>query len=128
MKGFVRPVKAGSMASNNPLQIQVAKHEQWSTKQPRIGADVVVPTPCRYIITGPSGSGKTLLAVDMLTRIYESCWERIYVFSPSVHMDSVWQIVKDHVHKTMGVPRAKTASSIPGMLKLSTRSSKLRRL
>ena len=31
-------------------------------------------------------------------------WERIYVFSPSVHLDSVWDLVKDHVHKVMGVP------------------------
>ena len=107
MKEFVRLVKPSRMASSkNPLKIQVAKHDQWETKQPRIGAEVVAPTPCRYIITGPSGSGKTQLAVDMLQRIYSGCFERIYVFSPSVHLDSVWQVVKDHVHKTMGVPES----------------------
>ena len=51
----------------------------------------------------PSGSGKTQLVVDLLTRIYAGSWERIYVFSPSVHLDSVWNVVKDHVRKT-GVP------------------------
>lgn len=56
------------------------------------------------LITGPSGSGKTQLAVDLLTRIYAGSWERIYVFSPSVHLDSVWNVAKDHAHKTMGVP------------------------
>ena len=56
------------------------------------------------LVTGPSGSGKTQLLVDMLTRIYAGSWERIYVFSPSVHLDSVWDVVKDHVHKVMGVP------------------------
>ena len=105
MKLFVRHVKASRMASSkNPLDIQVAKHAQWETKQPRIGEGIVPPTPCRILITGPSGSGKTQLAVDMLTRIYAGSWERIYVFSPSVHLGSVFNVVKDHVHKTMGVP------------------------
>ena len=91
-------------SSKNPLKIQVAKHDQWLTKQPKIGEGIVPPTPCRILVTGPSGSGKTQLAVDMLTRIYAGSWERIYVFSPSVHLDSVWNVVKDHVHKVMGVP------------------------
>ena len=56
------------------------------------------------LITGPSGSGKTQLAVDTCTRIYAGCFERIYVFSPSVHLDSAWNPVKDYVYKTMGVP------------------------
>ena len=93
--------------SSNPLSVQVAKHDQWETKQPRIGADVLPPTPCRILITGPSGSGKTQLAVDMLTRLYSQAWERIYCFSPSVHLDSVWNVVKHHVHTVMGVPETK---------------------
>ena len=92
------------MTVKNPLQIVVAPHDQWTTKQPRVGADVVPSTPCRVLITGPSGSGKTQLVVDMLTRIYAGCWERVYIFSPSVHLDSVWDVVKHHVHTTMGVP------------------------
>ena len=104
--GFVSNVKAILMASSNgnPLKIQVAKHATWETKQPRIGDGIVPPTPCRMLVTGPSGSGKTQLLVDMLVRIYAGSWERIYVFSPSVHLDSVWDVVKDHVHKVMGVP------------------------
>ena len=89
---------------SNPLTIKVAKHDRWETKQPKHGEGVLPSTPCRMIITGPSGSGKTQLAVDLLTRLYSGCFERIYVFSPSVHLDSVWQVVKDYVQKTMGVP------------------------
>ena len=46
------------------------------------------------------------MAVDMLTRLYAGSWERIYVFSPSVHLDSVWNVVKHHVQTVMGVPEA----------------------
>ena len=105
--GFASNVKAILMASSNgnPLKIQVAKHDQWQTKQPKLGDGIVPPTPCRMLVTGPSGSGKTQLLVDMLVRIYAGSWERIYVFSPSVHLDSVWDVVKDHVHKVMGSPK-----------------------
>jgi hypothetical protein len=93
-------------SSTNPLKIQIAKHDQWETKQPRVGADVIPPVPVRLLVTGPSGSGKTQLIVDMLTRLYAGCFERIYVFSPSVHLDSVWSVVKDHVEQVMGVPES----------------------
>ena len=91
-------------ASINPLKVQIASHDRWETKQTKIGTNMVPPTPVRILVTGPSGSGKTQLAVDMLTRMYTGAFEQIYVFSPSVHLDSVWNVVKDHVHKVMGVP------------------------
>ena len=91
--------------SKKPLKVQVAKHDQWETQQPRSQiADVVPPTPCRILITGPSGSGKGILTLDLLTRIYAGCFQRIIVVLPSVHLDSAWQPVKDYVHKVMGVP------------------------
>ena len=88
---------------SNPLQIQVAKHDRWETAQSKYASGVLSPNPLRLLITGPSGSGKTQLVVDLLTRIQAGCYQRIFVFSPSVHLDSVWQVVKDYVHKTMGV-------------------------
>ena len=92
-------------SSKNPLKVQVAKHDRWETQQPRSEfANVVPPTPCRLLITGPSGSGKGILTLDLLTRIYAGCFQRIIVLSPSVHLDSAWQPVKDYVHKVMGVP------------------------
>ena len=93
-----------SKRSKNPLAIQVAKHDMWETKQPRIGGDVVPSLPCRIILSAPSNSGKTVLLVDMLTRIYAGCFERIYVFSPSVHLDSAWTPVKEYSAKVLGVP------------------------
>jgi len=40
----------------------------------------------------------------MLTRIYAGCFERIFVFSPSVHLDSLWTVVKDYSSNVLGVP------------------------
>ena len=102
---FVTNVKKVMVSSqSNPLKIQVAKHDRWETQQPKIGEGIIPPTPCRLLITGPSGSGKTQLAVDLLIRWYAGCFQRIIVLSPSVHLDSAWQPVKDYVHKVMGVP------------------------
>ena len=48
--------------------------------------------PLRAVIAGPSGCGKTLLIVTMITDLYrrkdgKSIFQRVYVFSPSVHAD-----------------------------------------
>ena len=44
--------------------------------------------PIRSIILGPSGSGKTVLLQDMVLEIYKDCFNRIYIFSPSIDVDS----------------------------------------
>ena len=64
---------------------------------------VLAPTPCRYLIVGPSGSGKSVLLVDFLVRLYKHAFQRVYVFSPSVHIDSAWKPVFKYVEKTLGV-------------------------
>ena len=88
----------------NPLAIQVAKHDQWETKQPKLGEGILPPTPARVLTLGPSGCGKNLWLVDVLTRLYRGCFQRIFVFSPSVHIDSCWNVVKAYVRDEMGVP------------------------
>ena len=42
------------------------------------------------IILGPSGSGKTVLLQNMILDIYKDCINRIYIFSPSIYVDSSW--------------------------------------
>ena len=61
------------------------------------------PTPMRGIILGPSGCGKTVAMVSMLLDQYRGCFERIYVFSPSIDIDSTWLPVKKYVHDTLRV-------------------------
>ena len=56
---------------------------------------------------GPSGAGKTVVLVAMSLRLYRGAFERIYVFSPSVHIDSTWVSVKDYIEKDLKVDGSK---------------------
>ena len=104
MQSVTNVTETMASSQSNPLKIQVAKHDRWETQQPTIGEGIIPPTPCRLLITGPSGSGKGILTVDLLTRWYAGCFQRIIILSPSVNLDAAWQPVKDYVHKVMGVP------------------------
>ena len=53
----------------------------------------------RIALLGPSGSGKTQLIQSMIIDVYRtkgdtSCFSRIYIISPSVHVDPAWIPVK----------------------------------
>ena len=51
----------------------------------------------RSVILGPSGSGNTILLQSMITDISAGCFERIYVFSPSINVDAAWRPVKKYI-------------------------------
>ena len=57
--------------------------------------------PMRAMICGPSGSGKTILLQNMILDMYKGCFNRIYIFSPSVDIDHTWQPVKDYIAKAI---------------------------
>ena len=43
----------------------------------------------------------------MILDIYKNCFDRIYIFSPSVHLDHTWYPVKDYIQKHMKVEETK---------------------
>ena len=49
----------------------------------------------RSMLVGPSGSGKTVLLTSMILDIYKGCFSKVYIWSPSVEVDSTWKPVKD---------------------------------
>ena len=57
--------------------------------------------PIRSVIIGPSGSGKTVLLQNMILNMYKLCFERIYIFSPSINVDGTWEPVKHFIEKKM---------------------------
>jgi hypothetical protein len=57
--------------------------------------------PVRSILLGPSGAGKGVLLQNMILDIYKKCFERIYIFSPSINVDHTWLPVKKHISDTI---------------------------
>ena len=55
------------------------------------------------ILLAPSESGKTVLLSNLILNIYRGCFERIYIFSPSIDLDSTWLPVKKYQTDTMKV-------------------------
>ena len=44
----------------------------------------------------PSGSGKTVLLSNHILNIYRGCFERIFIFPPSIDIDKTWEPVKKY--------------------------------
>ena len=64
----------------------------------------VVPTvPFRALRTGPSGSGKSVLLTNMVLDFYKGVFSRIYIWSPSIHVDSIWNPVKKYFKEGMKI-------------------------
>ena len=72
--------------------IQTIEYESKQSKYEQCGK-----LPIRSIILGPSGSGKTILLVNMILDIYKKCFNRVYVFSPSIRVDTTWGPVKQFI-------------------------------
>ena len=49
------------------------------------------------MLCGPSSSGKTVFLSNMILDIYRDCCSRIYIWSPSINVDSTWRPVKDYI-------------------------------
>jgi hypothetical protein len=86
------------MAENKAPTITLIKHKEYECKQSKYG-DHVPKLPMRSMILAPSGAGKTVLLQNMILDIYRGCFNRIYIFSPSVDIDHTWQPVKDYIAK-----------------------------
>ena len=89
------------MSDNNIIpQVKPAKGvQEYETQQSKY--PMVPELPVRSIILGPSGSGKTILLQNMVLDIYKDCFSRVYIFSPSINVDSTWLPVKKYIEKTL---------------------------
>ena len=72
--------------------IQTIEYESKQSKYEQCGK-----LPIRSIILGPSGSGKTVVLVNMILNIYKTCFNRVYIFSPSIRVDTTWGPVKSFI-------------------------------
>ena len=82
-------------------KIQPIHIKEYTVKQSTY--DVVGKLPIRSIVLGPSGSGKTVLLQNMILDIDKGCFNRVYIFSPSIEVDASWLPVKKYIENEMGV-------------------------
>jgi type IV secretory pathway VirB4 component len=89
------------MSKHNSLDIKPIDLKEYTCKQSRHAH--VPKVPIRMILLAPSGSGKTVLISNLIMNIYRGCFERIYIFSPSVDIDATWGPVKKYQQDDMKV-------------------------
>ena len=65
--------------------------------------DVAPKIPFRALITGPSGCGKSNLLINMILDIYKNAFSRIYIWSPSINVDTIWLPVKKYIKTQMKI-------------------------
>ena len=65
--------------------------------------DVVPKIPFKTIIYAPSNSGKTVLITNLIENIYKGCFERVYIFSPSITLDDSWLSTKKYLDNTINL-------------------------
>ena len=82
-------------------KIQPIHIKEYAVKQSTY--DVVGTLPIRSIILGPSGSGNTVLLQNMTLDIYKRCFNRVYIFSPSINVDASWLPMKKYIENEIGV-------------------------
>ena len=86
-------------SNHDSLEIKPIELKEYSCKQSKHGH--VPKVPLRMILLAPSGSGKTVLLSNLILNIYRGCFERIFVFSPSIDIDKTWEPVKKYQTDTM---------------------------
>ena len=87
------------MSEDNNIVIKPIQTKEFETKQSKYQA--CGKLPIRSVILGPSGSGKTILLQNMIMNIYDKCFERVYIFSPSINVDATWSPVKEYIENKM---------------------------
>jgi hypothetical protein len=89
------------MSDNKVPIIKPIKLQEFDARQSKY--EIVPKVPFRSVILGPSGSGKTILLQNMILDIYRDCFSRIYIFSPSIDVDTTWLPVKHYIEHSMKV-------------------------
>ena len=79
----------------NYPKIEPIKLKDYTSKQSKYKQ--CAKLPMRSIVLGPSGSGKTILLQNMILDIYAGCFDKNYIFSPSVNLDHTWLPVKEYI-------------------------------
>ena len=81
------------MSAPNITPIQL---NEYNCKQSKYN-DVVPKLPMRSMLVVPSGGGTTVFLTNNSLDIYRDCVSIIYIWSPSINVDSTWKPVKYYI-------------------------------
>ena len=81
------------------LKVEPIQVKQYEVKQSKYKQCGTLPT--RSVLLAPSGGGKTILLQNLVLKVYRGCFERIFIFSPSIMVDSTWDPVKEYIEQEM---------------------------
>ncbi len=95
------------MVKASDLNITPISVKDFTCKQS--GHSTVPKLPLRGVLLAPSGAGETVLLSNLILKMYRGCFERIYVFSPSVNVDQTWEAVKKYQEDVMEVKESDAA-------------------
>ena len=85
------------------IDIKPYKTKEYNSKQSR--HDHVGKLPARQIFATPSGVGKTVTLTNLILNVYRDCFEKIFIFSPTIHLDNNWDTVKDYISNKLKINR-----------------------
>ena len=70
--------------------------------------DMMPKLPARMLCVASSTGGKTAVLIqNLILKIYRGSFERIYIFSPNVHVDDTWSAVKKYIRDVVKVDAGK---------------------
>lgn len=92
--------------SNNSKTPDIKPHnktDEYHCKQSKYSDVAELPT--RALILGPSHVGKSILLQNFILDIYKDCFNKVYIFSPSIDIDPVWVPVKEYLDKHLNTDK-----------------------
>ena len=87
------------MPSSEQAIVRPLPAHEWQYTQSRF--DHVPRTPFRILVSGKSASGKGVLTVAAVTDFYAGCFDNVFVFAATVHVDSTWRSIEHFVLRTI---------------------------
>ena len=78
--------------------IKLKEYDVKQSRYPQVGK-----LPIRSVLLAASGGGKTVLIQNMIMDIYKGLFERVYIFSPSIHVDHTWISVKEYLKNAINL-------------------------
>ena len=63
--------------------------------------------PFRSIVVSASQGGKGILIQNLVLKVYRGCFERIYIVSPTAHIDEAYREVIKYIEKDLKVDNKK---------------------